>query len=383
MQPFLSCQKEDDTPKTPQVTEETIVVHATQVTFKWTVDWPGKFASVVEVSENRDMSDSQIFGYETETEVHNFTATVTGLKEDTDYYYRYLIWNQNYVDNKFKTEVKRVAPTGPIGSIHGLFSVSDSVQVYFSKGNLQYQASTVIWRFAQNQWDCLGEANNQISSDNADWIDLFGWGTSRWNCGSSHYMPYDASDYGAYGPIGYHDLTGSYANADWGVYNAISNGGNQAGLWRTLTKDEWVYLFNTRKGTLLNGVADAKFVKAKVNDMAGVILFPDNYTHPSGVPEPNNINHAGASFNWTSYSSDNWSKMEQAGCVFLPASGLRRVTIDGTVIDNAGSIGRYWSASFYDDDRAYNVYFSDSDLLQVTAPERFYGLSVRLVSNAQ
>ena len=34
--------------------------------------------------------------------------------------------------------------------------------------------------------------------------------------------------------------------ADWG-YNAIANGGNQAGFsWRTPTNDEWGYLFNTR-----------------------------------------------------------------------------------------------------------------------------------------
>ena len=27
------------------------------------------------------------------------------------------------------------------------------------------------------------------------------------------------------------NLTGKYADADWGVYNAVSNGGKKAGLW--------------------------------------------------------------------------------------------------------------------------------------------------------
>jgi tetratricopeptide (TPR) repeat protein len=57
------------------------------------------------------------------------------------------------------------------------FSVSSTKRVYFAKGNLQYQASTKKWRFADNQWDVLGEANSKISDKNNGWIDLFGWGT--------------------------------------------------------------------------------------------------------------------------------------------------------------------------------------------------------------
>lgn len=37
------------------------------------------------------------------------------------------------------------------GALSGLFSVSADKQVYFSKGDLQYQASTDTWRFAENQ----------------------------------------------------------------------------------------------------------------------------------------------------------------------------------------------------------------------------------------
>lgn len=35
----------------------------------------------------------------------------------------------------------------------GSFSVAQYKKVYFSHGNLQYQASTNTWRFAENQWD--------------------------------------------------------------------------------------------------------------------------------------------------------------------------------------------------------------------------------------
>ncbi len=376
---FLSCQKEEDTPKTPKVTEEYIGVSATAVTFTWTVDWLGKFASIVEVSENEDMSNSQTFGSETESDNYSFTATATGMEEAAVYYYRYLIWNQNYVDNKFKTEVKRVVPTGPIGSINGLFSVSDSVQVYFSKGNLQYNGTTNTWKFADRPWDLIG--TDQDNSSQNTIRDLFGWGTSGWNCGNLYYRPYDTnvSDGSQYGPLGNNNLIGSYADSDWGVYNAICNGGNQAGLWRTLTREEWAYVFNTREGTWLNGVANARYAKAEVNDTAGVILFPDSYDHPSGVPEPNNINKATASYVSNVYSVDDWNLMEQVGCVFLPAAGFRH----GTSAYSVGFKGYYWSASYANNIGAYGVGFFDSDLDLEGSGFRNSGRSVRLVCNAQ
>lgn len=43
--------------------------------------------------------------------------------------------------------------------IKGKFSVNSTQQVYFSKGNLQYQASTKTWRFAEHQWDFIGSSN--------------------------------------------------------------------------------------------------------------------------------------------------------------------------------------------------------------------------------
>lgn len=65
----------------------------------------------------------------------------------------------------------------PVGAIGGLFSVSATQQVYFSQGNLQYQASTTTWRFAEHQYDYVGADNENISSTYSGWIDLFGFGT--------------------------------------------------------------------------------------------------------------------------------------------------------------------------------------------------------------
>ena len=41
--------------------------------------------------------------------------------------------------------------------VKGEFTVAPGGRkVYFSRGNLQYQASTNTWRFAENQWDYVG-----------------------------------------------------------------------------------------------------------------------------------------------------------------------------------------------------------------------------------
>jgi len=118
--------------------------------------------------------------------------------------------------------------TVPTGAIDGQFSVSATQQVYFSKGNLRYQASTDTWKFADNQYDIVGESNSYMSSSYSGWIDLFGCGTSGYNHGAVCYQPWSTStnnsDYYAYGSPTYnlYDQTGK---ADWG-YNQISNGGN-------------------------------------------------------------------------------------------------------------------------------------------------------------
>ena len=146
----------------------------------------------------------------------------------------------------------------PIGAINGLFTInSNGKQVYFSKGNLQYIGSVVspYWKFADNQWNYLGRTTGQNSSNQNVDRDLFGWGTSGWNNGNTYYQPFDTdylTDFNAaelgygYGPtdgITYdYDLAGLFDNADWGVYNAIINGGNSTNIWRTLTYEEWEIL---------------------------------------------------------------------------------------------------------------------------------------------
>ena len=268
-------------------------------------------------------------------------------------------------------------PQAPTGAINGLFSVSASQQVWFSQGNLQYigSAGTPYWKFAENQWDYFGTTTGQNSSNHNVDRDLFGWGTSGWYNGSTYYMPFDVEDaYPAdhqYGPPGEYDLTGEYANADWGVYNPISNGGNVAGQWRTLTHSEWGYVLFSR--TTPSGI---RFAKAVVNDVNGVIVLPDDWV--GSIYTLSSINNREANYNNNIISASNWTNVLQAhGAVFLPAGGSRA----GTSVLYAGTNGYYWSSSYYNPYQSKSIFFSNTQL-KIGEPDlRYCGCSVRLVQD--
>ena len=281
-------------------------------------------------------------------------------------------YNQNYsfIVTESSAFVANFTDVSGSGVLNGLFSVSEDSHVYFSQGNLQYHANTNIWRLATNQWDYVGAENANISETYAGWIDLFGWGTSGWNSGNSYYQPWDAYNGTGtgYGPRGRYDLTGDYANADWGVYNPISNGGNTAGRWRTLTKSEWDYVFNTR-----NTESGIRYAKAQVNNVNGVMLLPDDWN--PDIYGLNNANNSDASFSSNVISAAQWTSIESAGAVFLPAAGSR----NGTSVSYVGNCGAYWSASYSLNYLAYEIQFDTNYLYTDTYWHRCQGMSVRLV----
>ena len=95
-----------------------------------------------------------------------------------------------------------------------------------------------------------------------------------------------------------------------------------------------------------------------MNDVLGVVLYPDDYT--------------GAV-----YSGSDWATFESAGCVFLPAAGLRK----GTEVSRVDEYGRYWSSTAYDTDHAYCAGFYSGGVNPAYYDNGFRsrGFSVRLV----
>ena len=326
------------------------------------------FSAGVEVEANTDLND--------------FSLTVGGLP----------ITLVNSSTPLVKGKIYNITRSAIPGALFGKFSISSTDKVYFSKGNLQYTKSTGIWSFMDHQYSTV-ETTSQAIGDNyasQDVVSLFGWGTSGWNNSNTYYQPYNTSYVNTsskgfgYGPKDgstyTYDLTGTYANADWG-HNAISNGGNTADTWRTLTEDEWTYLFNTRSASTVNETANARYAKAYLfGTTHGVIIFPDVYSHPAGVTAPTGIN-ATSSTSWygNKYTATDWAKMEAAGCVFLPAAGWR----DATTIRRVNEYVRYWTSSTYSSaGYAHNVGIADTSMNPADYNQKNYGYSVRLVHDA-
>lgn len=307
------------------------------------------------------------------TGLGNFTISMSGLAEGTTYYVR--AYATNSVGTSYGDEVGfTTSTTWGNGALAGLFSVNGGQQVRFSQGNLQYQASTNTWRFASNQYDFVGQNNSQLSSSYSGWIDLFGWGTSGYNHGAVCWQPWSSSavwsHYYAYGSYYYH-LYDQSGQADWG-YNAISNGGNQTQRWRTLTKEEWMYVFEQRTTATGN-----RFAKAQVNGVNGVVLLPDNWS--VSVHPLNECNNVYVPFETNVVSSSIWSTMEANGAVFLPAAGYR----SETEVFSVGVEGNYWSASYADDYDAYYMSVISTNLMPNNVFGRDFGRSVRLVCPAE
>lgn len=261
------------------------------------------------------------------------------------------------------------------GKLPGKFSIAEGRQIQFSQGNLQYQASTDTWRFAEHQWDVVGSGKGGDGSSEANkvtgtidgsnnsrigrayyqgWIDLFGWGTGN----NPTQKSTNDADYSTF--------------TDWGT-NAISNGGNQPNQWRTLTYDEWKYLLNGRTD------ADKKYGVAKVNGVTGLIFLPDDWTQPANVkaftPGVDDYYEWEGYQNKNTYTAEEWQLMENAGAVFMLATGTR--------VNNVGIYGNYWSSTVVVRAGYPGYLYFYSGVVDLYYTRCCNGKSVRLVSDVQ
>ena len=212
----------------------------------------------------------------------------------------------------------------PDGALSGVFSVSESKKVYFSKGNLRYASGA--WSFFDNQYD-------YYTSYSADAWDKFGLSTS-------------ATTYGMNTSTSGSTYSGDFV--DWGA--TMGTG------WFTLSSAEWTYLLDTRTVNGGTGSGKSYTLGQSVNSKLGVVIYPDNYT--------------GAV-----YSGSDWASFESAGCVFLPIAGLR----DGSSLNYTNSSGYYWSATPNGTNYAYRVNLGSNSMAGASNSPRYYGCNVRLV----
>lgn len=210
----------------------------------------------------------------------------------------------------------------PEEHLPGAYSVSETLQVYFSRGNLKYDVShSPKWFFEPNQTSYTA--------------------TDQTNSGVSYtgYMPFWCDD-NMTEPL-LHDNSYKGTPIDYGRFAAPAT---TSGAWRTLTRDEWNFLVsrpNHQIGSPLGNVNYACYAYVQVNGVNGMMLFPDLFEWPATVDEsliPGDLNAASSNWNGINYLASDWAQLEDAGCIFLPAAGWTK-----WIPVQFGNQGYYWS----------------------------------------
>ena len=114
--------------------------------------------------------------------------------------------------------------------------------------------------------------------------------------------------------------------------------GAPEGTWFTPSKEQLNYILNERP--------DAVSLKsiAKVDDVQGLLLLPDNFTYPSGEKT---LTEYGTQM--PIFTTETWKAMENNGAIFLPAT-------DENAID-----GRYWTSTRDGSNNAYLLHFNTNE----------------------
>jgi len=281
-------------------------------------------------------------------------------------------------------DLTRVSANIVPDQLPGLFSVSATKQVRFSKGNLQYKKDGDIWRFAPEQWYHYSKKNNPQSDggnftrNDSKWIDLFGWGTSGFKESPMLYSEDNTK---------YHGYRSNISNTayDWGVFNFIDEG------WRTLTKDEWIYLFG-RSGKWSTGtiqIDSTQTDRSLSGGIEGIILLPDDFLDPntniywvSGDKKENDHfypgTHGSSTFHFNRYTYWGWRMMEKQGAVFLPKVCARK-----NQTEQYEDYGDYWTSTVYENGSYTRYAYAFRTINQIGSNhDKFYGHAVRLVKNA-
>lgn len=234
------------------------------------------------------------------------------------------------------------------GALPGKFSVSPSQMVQFSQGNLQYFPYQELWKFADEQYDVLKDANFYINGEWPECVDLFGWGTGNDPCQTS----LDNADYPTF--------------IDWGV-NAISNGGNTPGIWRTLSEEEWIYLFFGRTNSE-NLYATAQIL-GETDTVMCMLILPDNWTDPAAVT----LKKGYSKHCRNTLSFQQWNELQKAGALMLPfGTGMR----EWWFVGGFDEFGYYWSSSLDETSGALMMVVTENYMPGLNT-ERYNGVYIR------
>jgi len=160
----------------------------------------------------------------------------------------------------------------------------------------------------------------------------------------------------------------SYAN-DWREDQKNEEGHDG---WYVLDHAEWTYMLITRDGEGLS-----KNALGTVVGDSGLIILPDDWVQPAGVPVYKPVKE-GYDFRNNIYTASEWALMAQSGAVFLPCKGY---STDGETVTDPTRHGRYWASDEYESNTAngYNISFDFNIIHDQNNYLKTHYYSVRLV----
>ncbi|MCQ2330555.1 MAG: hypothetical protein MJZ55_01035, partial [Paludibacteraceae bacterium] len=151
------------------------------------------------------------------------------------------------------------------------------------------------------------------------------------------------------------------------------DGGKYAGGEdHVLSSDEWTYLIVTRDAD-----KEQKDALGTVMGEKGLILLPDNWVQPEGVPAFQPVTK-GAHYENNVYTAEQWEKMEDAGAIFLPCRGYA-YDDNGHHVVNEDDHGVYWARDQYDSGNGYCLRFDNEAIHDKNHGSKQNYYSVRLV----
>ncbi len=238
-------------------------------------------------------------------------------------------WNDNSKESSRTitigaTDVTYSASFIPQDAIPGLFTVdANKKKVFFSKGNLYYNGAT--FNFEANQYDTTPSSNDNRVEDH---ISHFMWCDNATNAVVLKYNDgWNGTDKSFFAAKNF--TVNGYSG--WGVLTGGANG-------------EWAYLLNTRKTTYGTGTlseTNRRYAAVKVNGMAGLLIFTDDFSWPKDEllknKEPQTFNANSSNWNGLDYTVAEFTVLQNNGCVFLPAAGFRSGDIGDAFVSNVGS----------------------------------------------
>lgn len=294
----------------------------------------------------------------------------------------------------------------------GEFSVSSTQKVSFSSGNLWAvikgngaSATVEEWKLAPNQWDIVGLTSGNVRRGDlhdGDKVSMFCYvSDGKYSDGLKQYGIMKSTS----GPTDYYKSE-STTECDWGGAYKTSSGSSHE--WRVLTKDEWLYLLTKGDGSAARNQNYCSSL-ATVHGQIGLVIFPDDFAFPTGFTVASSVESSGTYKNYYKvtipkegsgtedvYTKFNlsancgyfklndyaWGKLEELGCMFLPAEGY---IYSGTTAETqTPNYGAYHSATIVSGSttNSYHLQFYNTGLSTSGNNAAFnYGRTVRLVSD--